>query len=279
MRQQASRLPRVPPVPQLPNTAMWPPAGAPGELVSSGVLLCFSCAGRRCRSRIRFAMLKERLVDIVGESTPDAFEGGLRAFTNQINADLKEIRKAAARLTKMAGRSRQPLGQKVSEVSAGARDCATRTSTMLREALRFFPEGTPDHAAVLGLAEQFRVALQEYEKACRALAAPAWAAGLGEAGEVVADSHGQVQRLQEQQQVLHEQQAVSTTSPWPPIWWSPSSAARVGWMAPAVPPGRQSVTSGRPRPHAHCFTGRAPPHPPRMSCVPRHTHIASAAPR
>jgi len=171
------------------------------------VLLCFSCAGRRCRSRIRFAMLKERLVDIVGESTPDAFEGGLRAFTNQINADLKEIRKAAARLTKMAGRSRQPLGQKVSEVSAGARDCATRTSTMLREALRFFPEGTPDHAAVLGLAEQFRVALQEYEKACRALAAPAWAAGLGEAGEVVADSHGQVQRLQEQQQVLHEQQA------------------------------------------------------------------------
>ena len=96
----------------------------------------------------------------------------LPALRKSVRENLKEITKAAEKLSKLgaAARKRGPnapgpsVEPQLLEISAAARERARETSRVLREAVGIVEEGSAEHRAVSALSEEFRQALLKFQQ-------------------------------------------------------------------------------------------------------------------
>lgn len=94
----------------------------------------------------------------------------IAAIKKSVNADLKELRKAADLLAKLgAGAKKRPengqtVGPQLLAISGAARERARATSRTLREALGIAQEGTSEHRALTALSDEFKQALIKFQQ-------------------------------------------------------------------------------------------------------------------
>ena len=87
-----------------------------------------------------------------------------------VNADVRELRKAADMLAKLAAGARKrpesaaTVGDQLLSISAAARERARATSRMLREALGQVVEGTADHKQLTALSGDFKESLVKFQQ-------------------------------------------------------------------------------------------------------------------
>lgn len=85
-----------------------------------------------------------------------------------VNADIKELKKAAEALGKLAMKAKkQPdasVGEQLLSISAAARERARTTSRTLRMSLDSANEGSPEHKALTALSDEFKQALIKFQK-------------------------------------------------------------------------------------------------------------------
>ena len=88
----------------------------------------------------------------------------IAAIKKAVNADIKELGKAADKLAKLGKSGSTSVGPQLLEVSAAARERARGTTRTLKEALAIVPEGSADAKAINTLSEQFKQALVKFQR-------------------------------------------------------------------------------------------------------------------